>query len=127
MMLCPSTFPIWFDIQCIWLPRPETVTSLTLWHIWKGKNKACFESTIPNHREIATIIKQASEEFLSSLQSKPPCTCQFRPAQGAKNWCPPVEGTIKIITDASFDSDSGKGFGVIILRDHKEGCAVGTP
>lgn len=85
----------------------SSIFSLTLWAIWKGRNRVVFQQEVPNPE---ATIRQISNMIHDLSATKPVIIKQRVSPYGStvneRPWKPPLPGMLKLNTDASWKSSS---------------------
>lgn len=138
LLLCPWTRLVWLNLQICPPPTPiglstiqqwvhhqfdtvihepevRTLLFITLWNIWMMRNEVDFQNKKPNPVETVIRCNSLYADMLSTSQpSNPSDTSQNR---AHRRWSPSTAPLIKINSDATFHSGTGRGHVGIACRD----------
>lgn len=147
LLFCDWVRPVWLGSQLQIIPQREHVSSfhnwflskfklfqqspatrdfamtslcISLWQIWKQRNRAFFDQKNPC--PMATIMQTNSyiREILQVYENQQNSQGSQHPRSSQQTiWRPPRPGIIKINTDAGFNFQQAVGSAGIVARDYK--------
>ncbi|RYR05051.1 hypothetical protein Ahy_B06g084898 [Arachis hypogaea] len=146
LLLCPWTRPAWFGAQIQCCPTTLTVSSFgkwmmellrkmklsagasydlwsskvafLVWEVWKARNLAIYQQTIPNPLLVIRKANLMELEFRELSEQPAKHTTTVSRLASRVTWRPPLQGWIKCNVDVAFIDAQSVGAVAAVFRDH---------